>query len=308
MSVHTQIQLTCENSLQAEGVHITSNVPEHCFKIGLLNLMPVKPVAERQIARLLGLSAHSIELVLLKLTTHHSKSTQQDHLNKYYKEATADQLNQLDGLIVTGAPIELLPYEEVDFWKEFSEILDHIRSQRISAFHICWAAQAALYHSHGVRKKILKEKAFGIFEQEILDSCSPLMHEMPEKFLTPVSRHSDIWVSDLLLNCDLELVAGSSETGVALVFEETSNTAYMFNHLEYENDTLSAEFNRDKAKGLNPAEPHNNHLIRATNGPKLPVWQSHARQIYENWLDQVLHRKSKVPGRASSTTVQTSNF
>lgn len=255
------------------------------LKIGLINLMPQKEVTEEQFFNLLSKSEQSLEVYLIKMATYESTTTTKEHLDTYYQ--TLDEIkNQFfDGLIITGAPIETIPFEEVSYWNELVEIMDWSQKNCQSTLHICWGAQAGLYHLHGVNKVLFKEKLSGVFEQEI-----NLNHQLVQGFNTPFtypqSRHTGI-DSQQLSKTNLTVVAASQELGPTILASENLKTIYILGHLEYDTDTLKREYLRDQLRGLAPKIPENYFLNNNPNERILNTWGTHSLLFYKNWLGEL---------------------
>ena len=272
--------------LRAEGIEVL-NAPRagrRFLRVGLLNLMPDKPATETQFARLLGSGRRDVELVLTLPATHRPRSTPAGHLVEFYKPWQAVAGQGLDGLIVTGAPVELLPFGAVDYWPELCRILDWARHHAKSSFYVCWAAQAALHRFHGVGKQALPAKLFGLFNHRLTAAESPLAMGLPARFPVPVSRYTESSVEDMVRQSGLMSVIASAESGLCLVEDEGNRAVYAFNHFEYDVDTLALEYRRDLAAGDAIRMPQN--YYPGGDPKKAPVnsWRSVAVILFENWL------------------------
>ncbi len=257
------------------------------LRIGLLNLMPDKVRTESQIARLVGATPLQVELELLKLSSHTSKTVSQDHMLSFYQPWHEVKDQKFDGLIITGAPIELMPFEEVDYWPELTEFFDWAESNVHSLFSVCWGAQAALYHYHDVPKHTLESKAFGVFLHHNLSPASPYLRGFSDDFSIPVSRWTEIRSEDLPKNSDLKVLMESDETGLCMLVEEKKRRIYMFNHVEYDSTSLGEEYKRDIEKGSPIGVPRN--YFPGDDPTKEPQnrWRSHAHLLFGNWINQV---------------------
>ncbi len=280
--------LPAAEQLRAEGLKVSGtsdkNMPSERLRIAMLNLMPNKLETELQFSRVLAKTGFSVELILLKPATHTCKTACPDHLETFYKTWDEVRHGVLNGLIVTGAPIETLPFDQVRYWDEITSILDTSRTMNLECLFICWAAQAALQHFHGVPKHPLQEKAFGVFQQQVLHFGSSYLHGMGTQFPCPVSRHTEVRWADLVGRDDLQVLAGSSEAGLCLVEERQAGALYMFNHLEYDTDTLVAEYQRDLQ--LDDATPLPVNCFRYDDpdlGPQ-HSWASSSAAFFTNWL------------------------
>jgi len=274
--------LPARNALLSDGVVVTGHAAP--LKVALVNLMPRKIDTEFHIARMLAASAHTIDVTLLLPSGHAPKTTHGDHISRYYRcwEEVADR--HFDGLIVTGAPVEHLPFEEVDYWPSLKQLFDWSATHVGHSLYICWAAQAALYHAHGIGKRGLTAKAFGVFEQDVRTRHHPLVRGMGPIMTTPVSRHTTVDQRDIDGVADLTTIASSRTTGPCLVADDGRRASYMFNHLEYEADTLVREYRRDLAAGLEIRPPVNLNLRSRPSRTAPPSWQRDAGLFFHNWV------------------------
>ena len=257
------------------------------LRIGLLNLMPNKVRTETQITRLLGASVLQIELTLIRIGSHTAKTTSQNHLISYYQtwEEVKDQ--SFDGFLVTGAPIETLPFEDVRYWNELTQIFDWTRTNAHSSLFICWGAMAAAAHFHGLPKYALGEKAFGVFRHKNLDPASPYLTGFSDDFQIPVSRHTEVRREDINAIADLKLLVDSDFTGPCLVCEPAARNLYMFNHIEYDSVSLKEEYERDQAEGKTPRPPHGYYPGDDTSATPLNRWRANAHLLFGNWINQI---------------------
>ncbi|MGF1609170.1 MAG: homoserine O-succinyltransferase [Kiloniellales bacterium] len=255
------------------------------LRIALLNLMPAKAVTETQLARLLGSTPHLVELSLLVPASYRAKTADPEHLKSFYRSWPSVRGQSFDGLIVTGAPVETLPFEEVDYWPELTEILDWSQQAVGGSYLICWAAQAALYHWHGVPKHDLPEKAFGVFPHRLRAPGAALMQGFPARFPVPVSRRSETRAENLPASGAVQVLVESEESGLCLLQETERRAVYMFNHLEYDADTLPDEYRRDLAAGLPIRPPRNAFPQDDPARPPLNGWQPYGLRLFRNWLD-----------------------
>ncbi len=260
------------------------------LKIGLLNLMPTKIVTETQILRCLSNTPLQIEVELVGLVSHNSKNTSQEHLLEFYKSFDEIKERNFDGFIITGAPVEQLDFSEVDYWEELCEIMDWTTTHVHSTLHICWGAQAGLYHHYGIRKYPLEEKVSGIFKHRLLTPKARLFHGFDGEFLAPHSRHTETRAEDILKVSDLRLMAVSDEAGVYAVGNESGSRFFITGHSEYDAGTLDAEYRRDLDKGLNPSIPK--HYYPDDNPENEPVlrWRAHSTLLFTNWLNYYVYQ------------------
>ena len=260
------------------------------LKIGILNLMPTKITTETQILRCLSNSPLQIEVTLLQTSTYVGKNTPAEHLGQFYKTFDDIKDTNLDGLIITGAPVELLDYGEVEYWDELCEIMEWSGSHVHSAFHICWAAQAALYYHYGIPKYVLPEKMSGVFTHRMLTPKSRLFRGFDSEFRAPHSRHTEVRAEDILKVPELKLMALSDEAGVYAVCTEDSKHFFIMGHSEYDAETLDTEYRRDLAKGLVPAVPRHYYPDDNPANPPVMNWRSHATLLFTNWLNYFVYQ------------------
>lgn len=272
-------------SIMDEGTALRQDIRP--LQIGLLNLMPNKVRTETQFARLIGATPLQVELTLVRIGNHKARNTPEEHLITFYQtwEQVADR--RFDGFIITGAPIELLPFEEVTYWEELTRILDWTKSNVHSSFFICWGAMAAAWHFHRVPKYTLDRKAFGVFRHSNNAPASPYLAGFSDDFAIPVSRWTEVRAEDFRSAPSLELLMESEQTGPCLVAEKTGNRLYMFNHIEYDSTSLKEEYDRDVAAGVPIAIPHEYYPDNDPTRPPLNRWRSHAHLLFGNWINQV---------------------
>ena len=284
--------LPARQTLETEGVPVLKETDANRqdirpLRIGLLNLMPKKIQTETQIARLLGSTPLQIDMTLVRVSGHESKNTSKDHLISFYQTFEEIRDQKFDGFIITGAPIEHLPFEDVTYWQELQTILDWTRSNVYSSFYICWGAMAAAYHFHGVPKYDLEQKAFGVYRHRNLKPASPYLNGFSDDFQIPVSRWTEMKTSDMAQVAALELLMESEVTGPCLLHEKEGNRLYIFNHIEYDSTTLKDEFDRDVSQGSEINVPHNYFPSDDPAIPPLNRWRSHAHLLFGNWINQV---------------------
>ena len=257
-----------------------------------LNLMPDKITTETQILRLIGNSPLQTNFTFIHPKNHESKNTSKDHLIAFYKHFDEVKNKKFDGLIITGAPVEALGFEEVDYWDELKEIMDWSRHNVFSTLHICWAAQAGLYHHYGVKKYTLKEKMFGIFSHTINKKNVKLLRGFDDSFFVPHSRHTQVRAEDIEKIDEIEILSESKESGVYLVASKDGKQFFVTGHSEYDPETLKKEYERDLAKGLDIKKPKN--YFQDNNPAKgLNVsWRSHANLLYCNWLNYYVYQET----------------
>jgi homoserine O-succinyltransferase len=257
------------------------------LQIALLNLMPDKIRTETQLLRVLGATPLQIEMTLLRAANHESRNTPQEHLIAFYKTWDEVRDRHFDALIVTGAPIEHLPFAEVNYWDELTRIFEWTKTNVYSGLFICWGAQAALHHFHGVPKYEVGEKRFGVFRHRVLKPFEPLTAGFDDSFFVPVSRYTEVRHRDIAAVPDLEILVESEESGICLIQDFARRRFYMFNHLEYDAETLLGEYRRDSASGLGTALPFN---YFPGDDPELPprmTWRAHRNLLFGNWINMV---------------------
>ena len=262
------------------------------LRIALLNLMPNKIRTETQIARLIGATPLQVEMTLVRVSTHKSKNTAEDHLISFYKTWDEIKHEKFDGFIITGAPIELLEFEEVGYWPELQQIFEWTRTHVHSCFNICWGAMAAAYHFHGVPKYALDQKAFGVYRHRNLDPTSPYLAGFSDDFQIPVSRWTEMRASDIVRHKRLNLLMVSEDTGPCLISEKEGNRLYIFNHVEYDSFSLKEEYDRDIANGTPIQLPHNYYPFDNPAEDPQNRWRSHAHLLFGNWINQIYQTTS----------------
>ena len=262
------------------------------LKIIILNLMPTKVVTETQLLRLLGNSPLQVDIELLKMATHHSKNTSEEHLTKFYKTFDEIKDERFDGMIVTGAPVELLEYEEVDYWDELCSVFKWAKKHVYSTMFICWGAQAGLYYRYGIEKHNLPKKLFGIFNHKIVNNKHPLMRGFDDYFLIPHSRYTGVRSEDIEKQEELIILATSKAAGAAIVCSKNGREFYLFGHCEYDYDTLAKEYYRDVKKELKIDIPYNYFPDNNVNRKPVMTWKSHASLLFMNWLNYYLYQQT----------------
>jgi len=291
------------DSLPARGVLEAENVfliEEHRavhqdirpLRIAILNLMPTKVATETQLLRLLGNTPIQVEVTLLHTASHEAKNTSAEHLLEHYVSFEEVRHQSFDGLIVTGAPVETLPFESVDYWPELKELLDWARTNVFSSLFICWGAQAALYHYYGVPKYPLPEKMFGVFPHRLNVPHERIVQGFDDVFFAPHSRHTEIRRADILADPRLMLLAESDEAGVYMVQTSNHRQVFVTGHSEYDPCTLQGEYARDLGKGLPIGLPQN--YFPADDPSKQPLvrWRSHANLLFSNWLNYFVYQET----------------
>ncbi|MBT3649390.1 MAG: homoserine O-succinyltransferase [Rhodobacteraceae bacterium] len=292
MPIKIPANLPAHAVLSAEGVMVMD--PSHAdrqdirpLRIALLNLMPLKIQTENQFARLIGATPLQIELTLLRMTSHQTKNTSSDHMEQFYKPFSAVRDEKFDGLIITGAPIEHLDFQDVTYWPEMVEVMNWTQSHVHATLGVCWGGMAMINYLHGVKKYELPQKAFGCFRHQNLDPSSPFLRGFSDDFVVPVSRWTEIKQDEISAAPGLKTLLGSSETGPCLVEDPAHRTLYLFNHFEYDSNTLKQEYDRDIANGTPINIP--GHYYPGDDPSQTPLnrWRSHAHLLYGNWINEI---------------------
>ena len=260
------------------------------LEIVLLNLMPTKVVTETQLSRLLGNTPLQVNLSLMHTTSHQSKNTPQDHLLSFYKDFGDLKHRKFDGMVITGAPVEQLPFEEVDYWQELCQIMQWSKTNVHSTLHICWGAQAGLYYHYGIPKHDLDKKLFGVFPHQADYKRAILLRGFDDTFYAPHSRHTTVLREDIEKCPELRILASSQEAGVYAVMTKHGKQIFVMGHGEYDPDTLDREYRRDKALGLPIAVPANYYPNDDDTREPLVTWRGHANLLFSNWLNYFVYQ------------------
>ena len=278
--------------LRNEGVMVMT--PERAarqdirpLKIALLNLMPKKIQTENQFARLIGATPLQIDFHLIRMTEHETKNTAAEHMATFYHPFQEVKDQKFDGLIITGAPIEHLEFEQVTYWDELQEVMNWTQTNVQSTFGVCWGGMAMINHFHGVQKHMLKHKAFGCFRHQSIVPNSPYLRGFADEFVIPVSRWTEMKQDEIDRAAGLVTLLGSDAVGPCLVEDEAHRALYIFNHFEYDSDTLKQEYDRDVANGTPINVPANYYPDDNPAKPPLNRWRSHAHLLYGNWINEI---------------------
>lgn len=295
MPIKIQSDLPAKEILESENIFVmdenrASHQDIRPIEIGILNLMPVKQDTELQLLRALSNTPLQVDISFIHMENHISKNTSSSHLNKFYNTFSEIKQKKFDGIIITGAPVEQLHFEEVDYWEELTEIFEWTKRHVTSTFHICWGAQAGLYYHYGVEKQLLNQKVFGLYEHEVLDRKVPLVRGFDDFFMAPHSRHTTIQKESILEHPELKIIAESKEAGVYIVMLENGKQIFVMGHPEYDRISLHNEYFRDKKKGLEIEAPDNYYTDNdSTLRPNLQ-WRAHANTLYTNWLNYYVYQ------------------
>ena len=295
MPIQIPNDLPAAEVLQKENIFVmkqTRAETQHIrpLEIVLLNLMPTKIVTETQLSRMLGNTPLQVHLELMMLSTHKAKNTPEEHLLAFYK--TFDELKdrKFDGMVITGAPVENMPFEKVNYWKELTEIMEWSKDHVHSTFHICWGAQAGLYYHYGIQKYPLPEKMFGVFKHKADYKHAILLRGFDDEFWVPHSRHTTIRREDIEATPGLKILASSEEAGVYILMNKEGRQIFVTGHSEYDPDTLEREYLRDKYQGLPIQVPKNYYPDDDDSKPPIVRWRGHGNLLYSNWLNYFVYQ------------------
>ncbi|SCP97311.1 homoserine O-acetyltransferase MetA [Anaerobium acetethylicum] len=295
MPIKIQSDLPAREALEHENIFVMDEYRAlhqdvRPLNIGILNLMPVKQDTELQILRALSNTPLQVDVTFLNVSSHVSKNTSASHLNKFYSSFDEIKHKKFDGLIITGAPVEQMDFEEVNYWDELKDIMEWSKTYVTSTLHICWGAQAGLYYHYGIQKQMLDKKMFGIYPHTVLNRKVPLVRGFDDEFFAPHSRHTTVSRDDILSEKRLTMLAESEEAGVFLALAEDGKQIFVTGHPEYDRYTLHAEYVRDLDKGLDIDLPVNYYPDDDyTKKPRLQ-WRAHANNLYTNWLNYYVYQ------------------
>jgi homoserine O-succinyltransferase len=295
MPVRIPNDLPARADLAKENIFtMTTNRARHQdirpLRIAVLNLMPTKLVTETQLLRLLGNSPLQVDVTFVRLESHEARNTSSRHLETFYEPASKVLGERYDGLVITGAPVETMEFQDVDYWPELVRIMEWSTTNVWSTLHVCWGAQAGLFHRYGVQKNALPAKKFGIFRHRVVAPLEPVLRGFDEEFLAPHSRHTDVREADLRRVSDLRVLAVSDEAGLYMASGSGGRMIYVMGHPEYDRGSLKAEYERDVAKGLPIAVPVNYFPDDDPSREPVMSWRSHAHLLYANWLNYCVYQ------------------
>ncbi len=297
MPVRVPVSLPAVETLREENIFIideqrASSQDIRPLRIGILNLMPLKIMTETDLLRLISNTPLQIELDLIDTSSHVSRNTPREHIEEFYKTFDNIRNQNYDGFIITGAPVEKVRFEEVDYWKELQEIFDWARTHVTSTLYICWAAFAGLYHHYGIDKIVLDKKISGVFPHHINDRMNPIFRGFDDEFFVPHSRFSAVDRAEIESVPGLQILSESSESGIYMVMARNGREFFITGHSEYSPGTLDFEYHRDLDKGMNPAIPA--HYYRNDDPEQGPVvrWRSHANLLFSNWLNYFVYQET----------------
>ena len=295
MPIRVQNDLPVKEILEQENIfvmdeHRAMHQDIRPIKIGLLNLMPLKEDTELQILRSLSNTPLQVDVIFVNVSSHESKNTSTSHLNKFYVPFEEIKDQRFDGFIITGAPVEQMPFEEVDYWEELKEIMEWTNTHVTSTMHLCWGAQAGLYYHYGIDKVSLDAKVFGVFEHHVKNRKIPLVRGFDDVFYAPHSRHTIVPTEAIKDEEQLIILAESEEAGVFLTMSLDGKQIFVMGHPEYDRVTLDKEYKRDKAKGLPIKIPENYYEEDDDTKRPLLTWRSHANNLYTNWVNYYVYQ------------------
>lgn len=295
MPIKTQSDLPVKEILENENIFVMDEFRAvhqdiRPLQICILNLMPLKEETELQLLRALSNTPLQVDVSFMHMSSHVSQNTSLNHLNKFYKSFEELKDNSYDGLIITGAPVEQLKFEQVDYWEELCKIMDWSQENVTSTLHICWGAQAALYHYYGLEKELLPQKLFGVYEHKVSNRKIPLVRGFDDYFMAPHSRHTTVSAKAIHARPELKVLAESEEAGVFLAIAEEGKKIFVMGHPEYDRVTLQNEYERDLKKGLAIQMPKN--YFPEDDPSKRPhlQWRSHSNNLYSNWLNYYVYQ------------------
>ncbi len=295
MPIKIDDALPSKKILESENIFVITNKfaarqDIRPIKIIILNLMPIKSETETHLLRLLSNSPIQVDIELLQMVSHKSINTSSEYLNKFYKTFNNIKALKYDGMIITGAPVETLDFEQVDYWKELCNVMEWSKHNVYSSFHICWGAQAALYYHYSIPKTVVNNKISGVYQQKVIDIYNPLVRGFDEIFSMPHSRYSNIDTINILKNKDLNIIANSKEVGASIISNKNGRQIFITGHLEYQKETLANEYFRDIKRGLNPLIPKNYFPQNDPSKSPIMSWNSHANLLFSNWLNYFVYQ------------------
>ena len=297
MPIKTQSDLPAKAILEHENIFVMDedravHQDIRPIEIGILNLMPLKEDTELQMLRSLSNSPLQVDITFIAVESHISKNTSMSHLNKFYQTFGDIKNRNLDGLIITGAPVELHDFEEVDYWDELVEIMEWSKTHVTCTFYQCWGAQAGLYYHYGIKKEILDQKIFGVYKHRVQNRKIPLVRGFDDYFMAPHSRHTEVPIEDIH-NCkELTVLAESEEAGLFLAMADGGRKIFVMGHPEYDRVTLDGEYKRDVSKNLPIEIPENYYKDNNPENRPLLMWRAHANNLYTNWLNYYVYQST----------------
>ena len=297
MPIRVQNNLPVKEILESENIfvmdeHRATHQDIRPIKIGLLNLMPLKEDTELQILRSLSNTPIQVDVKFVTVSSHESKNTPTSHLNQSYEKFCDIRKSKFDGFIITGAPVEQIPFEEVDYWEELKEIMEWTKTHVTSTIHLCWGAQAGIYYHYGIDKVQLDKKVFGVFRHRVMNRKIPLVRGFDDVFFAPHSRHTEVPMDKIRAEKRLTVLAESEEAGLFLAMAEDGRQIFVMGHPEYDRVTLDGEYKRDLSKGLPIEVPENYYEGDDPENKPLLTWRAHANNLYTNWLNYYVYQQT----------------
>jgi len=297
MPIRVQGDLPAKEILERENIFVMDEARAvhqdiRPLQLVILNLMPLKQDTELQLLRSLSNTPLQVDLTFLTMATHTSHNTSTSHINKFYEQFGDIRKRKFDGMIITGAPVEKMRFEDVDYWQELTQIMDWNLTHVTSTIHLCWGAQAALYHYYGIEKVQLDHKLFGVFKHRVMNRKTPLVRGFDDVFLAPHSRYTTVRREDIAKNEHLTILAESDEAGVFLVIADQGKQIFVMGHPEYDRLTLDEEYKRDKAKGIDIDIPYNYYIEDDPSIRPLLTWRANANNLYTNWLNYYVYQET----------------
>lgn len=295
MPIRVQNDLPARERLEQENIFVMDEGrAEHQdirpLEIVILNLMPLKEETELQLLRSLSNTPIQVNVTFVHVASHEAKNTSASHLNKFYENFEDIRDHDFDGMIITGAPVEQMEFEEVDYWQELTEIFEWTKTHVTSTIHLCWGAQAGLYYHFGLKKRSLEKKLFGLFWHRVMNRKIPLVRGFDDMFLAPHSRYTEVAREDIAACQELVILAESEEAGVFLAMTRDGRQIYVMGHPEYDRITLDGEYHRDLDKGMNIDLPKNYYRDDDPANRPLLLWRSHANNLYTNWINYYVYQ------------------
>ena len=297
MPVRVPVSLPAVETLRSENIFVideqrASSQDIRPLRIAILNLMPLKIMTETDLLRLISNTPLQVELDFIDTDSHVSKNTPREHIETFYKKFDEIKHNNYDGLIITGAPVEKVDFEEVDYWQELTEIFTWAKTHVTSTLYICWAALAGLYFHYGIPKYVLDHKISGVFKHRIDDELNPIFRGFDDEFFVPHSRYSEVRREDIEKVPELKIIAESDDSGIYMVMARGGREFFITGHSEYSPGTLDFEYHRDLEKGINPSIPVNYYLNDDPSQQPIVRWRSHANLLFSNWLNYFVYQET----------------
>lgn len=306
MPIRVQNDLPVKEILEQENIFVmdeyrAAHQDIRPISIGLLNLMPLKEDTELQILRSLSNTPLQVDVTFVRMTSHVSKNTSTSHIYKFYEAFEDIRNRKFDGFIITGAPVEQMEFEEVDYWNELTEIMEWTKTNVTSTLHLCWGAQAGIYYHYGIGKEMLSRKLSGVYRHRVRNRKIPLVRGFDDAFMAPHSRHTEVPQERLEEDERITILADSRQAGVFMCMAAEGRQVFVMGHPEYDRMTLDAEYKRDMGRGLNPQVPENYYPDDDPENKPMLTWRSHANNLYTNWLNYYVYQETPYDLYGTST-------